>query len=228
MSRPGPAPRTIREEVEGLPVPIVPGTRVTEAEILPPEADEAKIVSPTEVPDTHIRRPGGSAPKAPSTVRAISGRLSATDERARDDARLAARARGDGVAHPRGVRPSGSPRRTCIDAMIRKTDVQPIVKDYGTVYEATLEADFSTPCRDEIVAAYQREVVAHRLVILGGSLGFVLVCLAAAGRLHPRRRGDQGLLHQLAPRDRRRRASGRRAWSSIRWWRDVHELRTCR
>ena len=28
-----------------------------------------------------------------------------------------------------------------IDAMIGKTEVQPIVKDYGTVYEATLEAD---------------------------------------------------------------------------------------
>jgi hypothetical protein len=63
--------------------------------------------------------------------------------------------------------------------MIRKTDVHPIVKDYGTVYEATLEADFSSPYRAPIVAAHQREVVARRLVSLGGSLGFVLVCLGS-------------------------------------------------
>jgi hypothetical protein len=66
-----------------------------------------------------------------------------------------------------------------ITRMIKKTDVHPIVKAYGTVYEATLEADFSPPSRSRIVAAHQREMIARRLGVLGGSLGFVLVCLGS-------------------------------------------------
>ena len=98
-------------------------------------------------------------------------------ERARDDARLQLEHEVTEWLTPE-VPTQWKPPAHLITRMIHKTDVHPIVRDYGTVYEATLETDFSTPCRAEIVAAHQREVVARRLVTLGGSLGFVLVCLA--------------------------------------------------
>jgi hypothetical protein len=170
-----------REEAEGLPVPIVPGTRVSEAKILPPEADPAMIVSPRGV--TTLPRPLMArkiALKAPSTstVRAVSGRLSATVERARDDARLQLEREVTEWLTP-DVPTRWKPPAHLINRMIRQTDVHPIEKTYGTVYEATLESDFSPSSRTEFLAAYQRELVTKRLVVLGGSLGFVLVCLGA-------------------------------------------------
>ena len=63
--------------------------------------------------------------------------------------------------------------------MVLDTQIQPVVKEYGTLYEATLRADFSPARRDKIVRVYERELVARRLALLGGVLGFVLVCLGA-------------------------------------------------
>jgi len=73
------------------------------------------------------------------------------------------------------------PAKTLVDRMVREGVVryQEIKKDYGTLHEATLRADFSTVRRDAFLAAYQREVVRDRLAVLAGILGFVLVCLAA-------------------------------------------------
>ena len=160
----------VREEAEGLPVPIVPGTRVTEAKIVLPEAAGA---GPRNSPSRRVRLSG-----ALSEVRSISGRLSATVERARDDARLQLEHEVTEWLTPE-VPTQWKPPAHLITRMIRKTDVHPIVRDWGTVYEATLETDFSSNARGAIVAAHEREVVARRLVTLGGSLGFVLVCLAA-------------------------------------------------
>jgi len=160
-----------REEAEGLPVPIVPGTRVTEAEIKPPKrgrrAVEAKAPPRDRVAYQHS-----------STARSISGRLSATEDRARNDARLQLDREVTEWLTP-DVPTQWKPPAHLIGRMIGKIDVQPIVRDYGTLYEATLDVDFSPDHRGEIVAAYHREVVARRLAILGGSLGFVLACLAA-------------------------------------------------
>jgi hypothetical protein len=160
-----------REEVEGLPVPIVPGTRVDEARIQPPQRIEADERSAEQ-----------GAERLPSPIRSIAGRLSATVERARDDARLQLERDVTEWLTPE-VPTHWKPPAPLITRMILKTDVQPIVKNYGgrtyTIYEATLDANFSTETRSELLAAYHREVVARRLAILGGSLGFVLVCLAA-------------------------------------------------
>jgi hypothetical protein len=156
-----------REEAEGLPVPIVPGTRVSEAEILPPKREKAKVRPPVQGVD-----------QRPTTFRSISGRLSATVDRARDDARLQLEREVTEWLTPE-VPTQWKPPASLVSGMIRKTDIRPMTKDYGTVYEANLEADFSPSVRDEIRAAYQRELVARRLTILGGSLGFVLTCLAA-------------------------------------------------
>jgi hypothetical protein len=174
----GPDGEDAREEAEGLPVPIIPGTRVTEARIVLPDAAGAGTQKP--MPPSVLYRParGVRLSGALSSVRSVSGRLSATVERARDDARLQLEHEVTEWLTPE-VPTQWKPPGYLISRMIHKTDVHPIVRDYGTVYEATLQTDFSSNARGAIVAAHQREVVGRRLVTLGGSLGFVLVCLAA-------------------------------------------------
>jgi hypothetical protein len=147
----------VREEAEGLPVPIIPGTRVTEAKTVLPEAAGA---GPRNSPSRRVRLSG-----ALSGVRSISGRLSATVERARDDARLQLEHEVTEWLTPE-VPTQWKPPAHLITRMIHKTDVHPIVRDWGTVYEATLETDFSSNARGAIVAAHEREVVARRLVTL--------------------------------------------------------------
>jgi hypothetical protein len=171
--------RDDREEAEGLPVPIVPGTRVTEAQIQPP-----KRVNDKGLPTRRARAKGlppGTGPVAyqhSSTIRSIAGRLSADVDRARDDARLQLEREVTEWLTPE-VPTHWRPPAHLVTRMIRKTDIRPMVRDYGTVYEANLEADFSPNVRDAIRAAYRHELVARRLAILAGALGFVLVCLAS-------------------------------------------------
>jgi hypothetical protein len=152
-----------REVAEGLPVPIVPGTRVSEARI--------------ETPPARIAMPPALA-SATATLRSISGRLSASEGRARDDARLQLDREVTEWLAP-DVPTQWKPPSHLITRMIRRTEVHPIVKDYGTVYEAIVQADFSSPSRALLVGAHQRQVVGRRLVVLGGSLGFVLACLGS-------------------------------------------------
>jgi len=167
-----------REEAEGLPVPIVPGTRVGEAEIQPPKGAKAGRLSATIDRARKGRRLDQAASQPTATIRSIAGRLSATVDRARDDARLQLEREVTEWLTPE-VPTQWKPPASLVTGMIRKTDIRPMTRDYGTVYEANLEADFSPGVRDEIRAAYRRELVARRLAILGGSLGFVLSCLAA-------------------------------------------------
>jgi hypothetical protein len=165
----GPDGEDALEEAEGLPVPIIPGTRVSEARI---ESPDTKAIRPQARPRVRV------AARVPATVRPVSGRLSATVERARDDARVQLEREVAEWLAPEVPTNWKAPGHL-ITRMIKKTDVHPIVKAYGTVYEATLEADFSPPSRSRIVAAHQREVIGRRLGVLGGSLGFVLVCLGS-------------------------------------------------
>lgn len=152
-----------RESVGDFPVPIVPGIRVTVAQIQPP-------VPPR--PHTPKR-----APATPAT-RTISGRLSATPERARDDARLMlARAVADWI-EPEVPRAWKAPARL-IDTMVLDVQIRTVEKDLGTLYEASMRANFSPARRTEIIETYHRELVARRLAVLAGILAFVLACLAA-------------------------------------------------
>jgi len=175
-----------REEAEGLPVPIVPGTRVSEAEIQPPRPvsppSKAKHRSPRDRRSRENRPEPAPAqdrdPELPSTVRTISGQLSATLERARDDAQLQLQREVTRWLTPEVPTHWRSPA-SLVNSMVQKTSTRPIEKDYGTVYETSLDVDFSPSHRDQILAAYQREVVSHRLTILGGGLGFILACLAS-------------------------------------------------
>ena len=78
---------------------------------------------------------------------------------------------------------SWTPPAGLIQAMIVESKVDPHVsqrgKEYGPTYVATLTADFSPRRRAELVDTHGRDLVRHRLATLGGSLGFVLICLAA-------------------------------------------------
>jgi hypothetical protein len=171
----GPDADEAREEAEGLPVPIVPGTRVTDARVETPDPSGSRPQAP---PPVRV------VPRVRTTLRAIAGLLSATPERASDNARVQLEREVTEWLAPEVPTNWKAPAHL-ITRMIRKTQVHPIVKDYATVYEATLEADFSAQSRAVIIAAHQREVVARRLGVLGGSFGFILACLASlAGYIH--------------------------------------------
>jgi len=161
-------PISRREWVAGVPVPIVPETRVTEAKVETPRTDRA----------ARKLRPFEHKTTGPAEARTIVGQLSATEPRAIDDARLQlGRAATDWLG-PDVPRSWKGPSKL-IDAMVLDTQIQPVVKEYGTLYEAALRTDFSPGRREKIIRVYERELVARRLALLGGVLGFVLVCLGA-------------------------------------------------
>jgi hypothetical protein len=186
-----------REEVEGLPVPIVPGTRVTQAEARPPVPSR---------PQASARLASQGRPVAPtapacedpticcvtSAARAqfyepIPGEIGATEDRARAEARKALQARVATWLKP-DVPASWKPPARLLQSLIVETKIEPHVsqrmpKDDPLndmrVYVATMTTDLSPRRRAELVEAYTHELVQHRLLTLGGSLGFVLICLAA-------------------------------------------------
>jgi hypothetical protein len=170
---PAPSAATVeREEAEGLPVPIVPGTRVTVAEPRPPVPPRAQAPKLRPVAVTR-----GAAASAAFT-RVVEGAISASEERAKAAARVQLR---DDVAQwlEPDVPASWAPPQRLLEAMIVKTDMKETVKDYGTIYVAELTLDTSPQRRATFVNLYTRELVARRMVTLGGALTFVLICLGA-------------------------------------------------
>jgi hypothetical protein len=193
---PPPAAAPALEEADGLPVPIVPGTRVTEAEARPPipaaPAVPARLASQAQAPrgqapaaqdPTCEINPGteycaARADARAQNHRAVPGDICATEDRARTDARTALRIKVLEWLSP-DVPASWAPPSGLLEAMVIGTKIDPLVKDYGTLYKAELTADFSPMRRAELVDVYNHELVNHRLMTLGGSLAFVLICLAA-------------------------------------------------
>lgn len=192
---PAPTAAPALEPAEGLPVPIIPGTRITEAEARPPApaapaapAVPARLVSQGQEPAPACDGPACQNPEpnacdARAAVRAqghrpVVGNICATEDRARDDARNALRVEVAEWLSP-DVPASWTPPAGLLEAMIVGTKIDPLVKPYGTLYTAELTADFSPRHRAQLVEAYDRELVEHRLTTLGGVLAFVLICLAA-------------------------------------------------
>jgi hypothetical protein len=170
-----------RVSAEDLPVPVVPGSRVTEVRFAPPEPPAPPKPSRRPQSPRPPRRP--QPPKAPATAakaatREIEGRLSATKDRARDDARAQLERELTTQLAPQVPRDWKIPGRL-VESMITQVTITPVVRDYGTVYKATLLVDDSPRKRAAIVAAYRHEQVVKRLVMLGAVLAFVLSCLAA-------------------------------------------------
>jgi len=118
-----------------------------------------------------------SAPvsSGPNTV---TGLISATEERAKADARRKLQENVVTWLEPE-VPASWTPPPRLLDAMVLETRIKPVVKDYGTLYEAELKFDASPGRRTQLVEVYNRELVERRLISLGGALAFVLICLAA-------------------------------------------------
>ncbi|HMB02376.1 MAG TPA: hypothetical protein VKP69_01390 [Isosphaeraceae bacterium] len=157
-----------RESVEGLAVPIVPGTRVSEAEIETPEPPCPNRPKPAPTP----------APALPTGTRLVKGQLSATEDRARAEARVQLERKLAEWLVP-DIPPSWKVPEPLVNRPICGEQVKAVEKDYGTLYEATLQVRITPELRAEIVEAYRRELVAHRLAVLAGVIGFILACLAA-------------------------------------------------
>jgi hypothetical protein len=177
---PPPAPPPAREQADGLPVPIVPGTRVTEAEARPPAPPSPPrpvvAISQHQPPRAKVVRP---AAPTPTPARTIVGLISAKEGTAKDEARKALRREVVQWLDPE-VPGSWTPPARIVDSMILETRIRPVVKDYGepvTLYVAELKADFSPQRRFALIEAYNGELVRHRLATLGGLLAFILICL---------------------------------------------------
>ncbi len=79
---PPPAPTLVRENAEGLPVPIVPGTRVTTAEARPPAPKvPARVISRSPQASTRRNPPNGAAPEpAHPGATIVNGQVVTTDQ----------------------------------------------------------------------------------------------------------------------------------------------------
>jgi hypothetical protein len=205
------------ESVDDIPVPIVPGTRVADVRIQPPAPPElpehplAEAPPEPPVPPSPPAGPGpiehrephqhprASQPPAlpwhhqPPTIvdgvqtRDITGLISATKERAVAEARKQLEADVAGWIEEAGVPRDWTPSPRLIDAMIRETKIETVVKEddalykkYGhPLYVARLWVDASPASRATFVDAYHQQRVRQRLILFGGGLGFLLVCLGA-------------------------------------------------
>lgn len=169
-----------RVSADGLPVAIVPGSRVTEARAEPPKP--ARPAKPGK-PAKGVRRPAPPRPPAPpvqtpTETTIVTGRLSATEDRAKKDAEtLFARM----LVEKLGPELPGDwqPPTNLVHKMILETSVKPHDRDYGTVYDATLKVNISPARRTEVVAAYRHQQVLKRLAVMGGGLLFILASLGA-------------------------------------------------
>jgi len=152
-----PSPAAQREQAEGLPVPIVPGTRVTEAQAQPPAP-----------PGTGVSITHWEAQSLPKN----------TKERAEAEAREKLREAVTAWLDPEVPR-SWTPPADLLNSLVLNTRFEPFIRDYGTLYVAHLQYDASPDRRARFIEVYNRELVGHRLFKLGGSLSFILICLAA-------------------------------------------------
>ncbi len=204
------AAEEVREAVDGIPVPILPGTRVVEALPQPPASPAlperplaGAPVKPalTFGPPAHSNSPGFpglferpqpppplplTPPRqqppisvSPNETRLLTGLISATEERANEEARKQLDKEVTDWLELAGVPRSWKPSTQQIDGMIIETIVEPVVKDYGTLYVAKLRLDVSPEQRAIFTESYKRQLVHRRMVMLGGTLGFVLICLGA-------------------------------------------------
>ena len=206
------AAEEVREAVDGIPVPILPGTRVVEALPQPPAPPplpecplagglvqagfnsgppahpsspgfpglvERPQASPTLPPPPAPRHQQPPTSVNPKETRLLTGLISATEERAKEEARKQLEKEVTDWLEQSGIPRSWKPSSQQIDSMIIETTVEPVVKDYGTLYVAKLRLNVSPEQRSIFTESYKRQLVHRRMVLLSGTLGFILVCLLA-------------------------------------------------
>ena len=167
-----------REEAEGLPVRIVPGTRVTDAQATPPVAPRTLIKtrrSETPRSGTRVVINTGAA-----EIPTVAGKISATPERADIQAREALRQLITEWLDPDVPGSWSLPQRE-LDKLVLGTTRETVPRrdDYGPMYITHLKLDTTPARRDQLVKLFNHELVGRRLINLGGSLAFILMCLAA-------------------------------------------------
>ena len=109
----------------------------------------------------------------------IMGEISYNEERAKDEARAKLDQEVTTWLEASGIPRWWKPEPRLVDAMIVQTTVKPVIKNYGTLYQAMLRADFSPQRVAPFIQSYQHQLVHRRIVLLGSSLALVLCCLAA-------------------------------------------------
>jgi hypothetical protein len=162
-----------REEAEGLPVPIVPGTRVTDAHAVAP-AVRVRI----NARDGSNLRPITAVKTNAEQTWTLDGLISATPERAANQARVDLRK--DIVAWlDSDVSRSWTIPERLIDSIILNSETETVPGAIDPMYVTHLKLDKSPESRARFIKVYNHELVGRRLVNLGGSLSFILICLAA-------------------------------------------------
>jgi hypothetical protein len=174
-----------RVEADGLPVPIVPGTRVTEAHAAPPAppAPPRAVMSNRTKSGAKVARI--ARPVAPVAIKTeaaeiptVPGAISATPERADDAARVKLREVITAWLDPDVPQSWSLPERE-LDKLVLEKSRETVEKEYGPMYITHLKLDTTPVRRGELIKLYNRELVGHRLINLGGALTFILMCLAA-------------------------------------------------
>jgi hypothetical protein len=111
-------------------------------------------------------------------LRTIKGPQMATRERSENAAQLALRKALTSWLAPDVPRTWSVPK-PLTNALILDRHTESVAHDYGTLYVTGYRADFSPTRRAAVVNVHHREIARKRLTLLGGALGFVLVCLAS-------------------------------------------------
>jgi hypothetical protein len=188
-----------RVSVEGLPVPIVPGSRVTDARPDTPRPPQPpRPPRPPHPPKPPVHRahvpprpphppapprppqpPRPPAPEPSVEPVVITGLRSATEERAQDEVRRRLRERVTEWLAPEVPTSWRVSQETLADLVRGEAEVTPIeLKDgFGTVYEAKLRADLSPERRAELVEDYQHEQTLKKVGVLAALLVFALFLL---------------------------------------------------
>jgi hypothetical protein len=172
-----------RQEAEGLPVKIVPGTRVTEAHPVPPVPPRRVVIHRSK----DGRVVGAVRPVAPVAINmavaeipTLAGQISANTKRADDAARVELRETISAWLEPDVPTSWSLPERE-LDRLVLETkhETKERKDDLGPMYITHLKLDTTPAHREQLIKLYNRELVGHRLINLGGSLTFILMCLAA-------------------------------------------------
>jgi hypothetical protein len=166
------------EDVEGIPVPVVSGTRITAAVPQTPVPPPGQVVVHDPKPAPRPTKALAAPAPATSQSRSIAGQISATEERAENDAFIALQHDVRDWLDPQVPR-SWTPPAHLLRAMVLKTNIKTIPRDYGPMYVAELTYDSAPSRRNSLIETYNRELVQHRLTALGGTLAFFLISLAA-------------------------------------------------
>lgn len=153
-----------------------------------PEAPEAPAALVAELPETLGPEAAPAwfaeeAPPKPATAPVsgpvtIKGRVSLDPPRADADARRKLREVVTDWLVPDVPRTWVVPQRE-VESSIVDRYIEPVATQFGVMHKAGFRVNLTPQFRSRIVEDYHRDIGTKRLFVLGGGLGFVLICLAS-------------------------------------------------